>query len=163
MAAKIGVWRVLPLRKKQPKRCLMNWPKSPFPIPLCSSGTGGRENGSEVESRKKGGVGGRCFKNLIYFLLPYSDLIGNKLIHFPHDGNGWMASPCPYLDPQAFCCIFHSLSNWGEWQSAFGGLHVKYFINQIDFHSKCYTVRTNLKGCFHQGSHKCFCVFLFTY
>jgi len=50
------------------------------PVPL-----GGRRqrNRSEVEPRKKGGMGGRCFKIWFYFSLFYSDLIGNKLNNFP--------------------------------------------------------------------------------
>jgi len=35
---------------------------TPFPVPLCCSGGGGREIGSEVEPGKKGQVGGRCFE-----------------------------------------------------------------------------------------------------
>jgi len=35
----------------------MNWPQVPFPLPLHCSGGGGREFKSEVEPRKKGGVG----------------------------------------------------------------------------------------------------------
>ena len=35
--------------------------------------------GSKVKPRKKGGVGGRCFKIWFYFSLSYSDLTGNKL------------------------------------------------------------------------------------
>jgi len=38
--------------------------------------------GSEVEPRKKGGVGGKCFRICSCFSLPHSDLIGSKLI-FP--------------------------------------------------------------------------------
>jgi len=53
---------------------------TPIPhCPLCCLGGGGRETGSEVEPRKKGGVRGRSFKIWFYFLLTYSDLIGNKL------------------------------------------------------------------------------------
>jgi len=56
----------------------------------------GRErNRSKVELRKKGGVGGRCFKIWIYFSLSYSDLIGDELnslfsissVCFVHDSN----------------------------------------------------------------------------
>lgn len=112
---KIWMWRVLPLRKKQQRQYLMNWLKPPFSTPLCSLEIGDWENRSEVEPGKKGGVGRRCFKNLVYFQLPYSEFIGNKLIHFPHDGNGWVISLCPYLDSQAFCCIFYSQCNRGEW------------------------------------------------
>jgi len=39
-------------------------------------------NASEAEPGKKGGVGGRCFKIRIYFLLSYSDLIGDELNSF---------------------------------------------------------------------------------
>jgi len=35
--------------------------------------------GSEIEPRKKGGVGGRGFKIYFYFSLSYSDLVGDKL------------------------------------------------------------------------------------
>lgn len=61
--------------------------------------------GSEVELEKKGEVRGGCFKIRVYFLLPYSDLIGNKIffspgqVSFVHDGNGWVIFPSPYLDP----------------------------------------------------------------
>jgi len=58
---------------------------------------GGRRqrNRSEAESRKKGGVGGRCIKIWIYFSLSCSDLIGDELnslfspssICFAHDSN----------------------------------------------------------------------------
>jgi len=34
----------------------------PIPVPLCRSGGRRERNGSEVEPRKKGGVGARCFK-----------------------------------------------------------------------------------------------------
>jgi len=51
----------------------------PHPPVLLGAG-GGREIANEVEPGKKGGVGRRCFKIWFYFSLPYSDLIGNKLI-----------------------------------------------------------------------------------
>jgi len=38
-----------------------------------------KKNRSEVEPRKKGGVGERCFKIWFYFSLSYSDLIGDEL------------------------------------------------------------------------------------
>ena len=47
------------------------------PVPLRKGG--GRDIRSEVEPRKKGGVGGRCFKLCFNFSLSYSDLIGDKL------------------------------------------------------------------------------------
>jgi len=51
------------------------------PIPRPPAPLGGRRerNGSEVEPRKKGEVGRRCFKIWIYFSLSCSDLVGNKL------------------------------------------------------------------------------------
>jgi len=52
---------------------------TPFPIRLCCSGGRKERNGSEVEPGKKGGVGERCFKIWIYFLLSYSDLICDEL------------------------------------------------------------------------------------
>jgi len=67
------------------------------PIPWPPQLLGGRRerNGSEAEPRKKGGVGGRCFKIWIYFSLSSSDLIGDELnslfspssVCFVHDGN----------------------------------------------------------------------------
>jgi len=67
------------------------------PVPHPPAPLGGRRerSGSEVERRKKGGVGGRCFKIWFYFSLPYSDLIGDKLnflfspssVCFVPDGN----------------------------------------------------------------------------
>jgi len=67
------------------------------PIPRPPSLPEGRRerNGSEVEPRMKGGVGGRCVKIWIYFSLSYSDLIGDELNSlfspssacFVHDGN----------------------------------------------------------------------------
>jgi len=35
--------------------------------------------GNEAEPRKKGGVGRKCFKIWLYFLLHYSGLISNKI------------------------------------------------------------------------------------
>ena len=53
------------------------------PIPRPPAPLGGEEEvekiGSEVEPRKKGGVGGRCFKIWFYFSLSCSDLTSNKL------------------------------------------------------------------------------------
>ena len=34
---------------------------------------------SKAKPGEEGGVGGRCFEIWVYFSLPYSDLIGNKL------------------------------------------------------------------------------------
>lgn len=41
---------------------------APLPHPPALWGAG-REFGSEVESRKNGGVGGRCFQDLVLFLI----------------------------------------------------------------------------------------------
>jgi len=51
------------------------------PIPRSLAPLGGRRerNGSEVEPRKKEGVGGRGFKIWIYFSLSHSDLIVDEL------------------------------------------------------------------------------------
>jgi len=51
------------------------------PIPHPPAPLGGRRerNGSEVEPRKKGGVGGRCFKIWFCFSLSSSDLIADEL------------------------------------------------------------------------------------
>jgi len=54
-----------------------------------------KRNRGEVDPKKKGGVGARCFKIGFYFLLSYSDLIGDKgnflfspsSICFVHDSN----------------------------------------------------------------------------
>lgn len=49
-------------------------------LKLCTTaGQGGRE----FRSRKKGVAGKRCSKTQVFFLLPYSGLIGNKLNWFP--------------------------------------------------------------------------------
>ena len=42
---------------------------TPIPRPPVLLGGGGREIRSEVEPRKKGDVGGRCFKFCLYFLI----------------------------------------------------------------------------------------------
>ena len=52
---------------------------TPTPCPPALLRGLGREFGSEAVPRKKGGMGGRCFKIWFYFSLPYSGLIGNKL------------------------------------------------------------------------------------
>ena len=57
---------------------------NPIPCPLAPLGGVGREFGSEAVPGKEGRVGGRCFKIWFYFSLPYSDLIGNKLISPSH-------------------------------------------------------------------------------
>jgi len=67
------------------------------PIPRPPAPLGGRRerNGSEVEPRKKGGVGGRWFKIWIYFSLSCSGLVGDELnslfspssVCFVHDSN----------------------------------------------------------------------------
>jgi len=51
---------------------------TPIPHPPVPLGGGEEVEKSEVESGKKGGVGGRCFKIWFYFSLPYSDLISNE-------------------------------------------------------------------------------------
>ena len=59
---------------------------TPTPIPRPPAPLGGEEVekiGSEVEPRKKGGVGESVFKIWFYFSLSCSDLIGNKLNQFP--------------------------------------------------------------------------------
>ena len=45
---------------------------TPIPHPPALLGDVGRESTSEAVPRKKGGVGGRCFKVWFYFSLPYS-------------------------------------------------------------------------------------------
>jgi len=83
--------------------------------------------GEEVEkqewswAREEGRGGRKVFKIWVYFSLSYSDLIGDKLNEFPQaesgfarDGNWWVSSPCPYLNPRAFHCIFSPLSSWGR-------------------------------------------------
>jgi len=53
---------------------------TPIPRSPMQHGEGrDRKLGSKVKPRKKGGVGGRCFKFRFCFSLPYSDFIGNKL------------------------------------------------------------------------------------
>jgi len=51
------------------------------PIPHPPAPLRGRRerNWSEVEPRKKGGVGGSCLKIWIYFPLSYSNLTGDEL------------------------------------------------------------------------------------
>jgi len=51
------------------------------PIPRPPAPLGGRRerNGSEAEPRKKGVMGGSCFKIWFYFSLSYSDLIADEL------------------------------------------------------------------------------------
>jgi len=93
------------------------------PIPRPPALLRGRRerNRSEAEPRKKGGVGGRCFKIWIYFSLSYSDLIGDELnslfstssVCFASDSNWWVISPCPCLDPGAFHHISSPLPSWG--------------------------------------------------
>lgn len=50
----------------------MNWPQTPFPIPLCCLKGGGREAGSRAKPGKKGEMGKRCFYICSYFWLFYS-------------------------------------------------------------------------------------------
>jgi len=67
------------------------------PIPCPPAPLRGRRerNRSEAERRKKGGVGGRCFKIWFCFSLSSSDLIGDELnsffslssVCFVHDSN----------------------------------------------------------------------------
>jgi len=52
---------------------------TPIPCPPVPLGGWRERNKSEVEARRKGGVGGRCFKIWIYFSLSHSNLIGDKL------------------------------------------------------------------------------------
>lgn len=54
---------------------VVNSSKIPFTITLCRSGKAGTEIRSEVEPGMKRKVGGKCFKALFYFSLPYFDLI----------------------------------------------------------------------------------------
>ena len=87
------------------------------PIPCPPVPLGGRREryGSEAEPRKKGGVGGRCFKISFYFSLSYSDLIGDKFFFSPQVqavlSVTVMISPYPYLDPRALCHISTPLSS----------------------------------------------------
>lgn len=53
----------------------MNSSQPPFTITLCCSGKAGAEITSEAEPGMKRKAGGKCFKVLFYFSLPYSDLI----------------------------------------------------------------------------------------
>jgi len=77
-------WGVLPLRRKEQQRQrVMNGPQPPFPIPLWLLWGGGREFGSEVKPRKKGGMGGRCYKICFYISLSCSYSIANKVNSFP--------------------------------------------------------------------------------
>lgn len=54
------------------------WTTTPIPVPLHCLGERGREAVSEVDSGKKGKVGGRCFHIWVYFSVSYFDLIGSK-------------------------------------------------------------------------------------
>lgn len=55
-------------------------PHSPAPV---LQGERGRDFRSKVKPRKKGGVGGRCFKIWILFLMTlFTLLIGNKINQF---------------------------------------------------------------------------------
>ena len=57
------VWEVLPLRRKERRDEVWWTDRNPNSLLLLFlSRGGGREIGSEVEPRKKGGMGGRCFK-----------------------------------------------------------------------------------------------------
>lgn len=54
-----------------------------------------------------------------YFALSHSDMIGYKSNQillswacFVHDSNCWVISPCPYLDPCAFCYNSSPLPSW---------------------------------------------------
>lgn len=47
----------------------MNWPQTPFPIPLCCLKGRGREVGTRAKPGKKGGTGKRCFYICSYFWL----------------------------------------------------------------------------------------------
>jgi len=95
---------------------------TPIPRPPVLLGGRRERNGSEVVPGKKGGVGGGCFKIWFYFPLSHSDLTGdvfNSLfspssVCFACDGNLWVISPCPCLDPWAFHHISSPLSSWGE-------------------------------------------------
>lgn len=59
----------------------MSWTDcNPHSLSLQYRGGGGGELSRKVKTAKKGQVGRSCFKFWVYFLLSYSDFIGNKLI-----------------------------------------------------------------------------------
>ena len=47
-------------KKERQSQRVLNWPQTPFPVPLCCLGGVGREFGSEAEPGRKGGVGERA-------------------------------------------------------------------------------------------------------
>lgn len=66
-------------RKEQQRKCVMNWPQLLFPTP-CTPGGGGREFGNQVEPGKNREMEEGVFLRFsLYFSLPCSDVIGNKL------------------------------------------------------------------------------------
>jgi len=69
---------------------------TPIPRPPPPLEVRRERNGSEAEPRKKGGLGGRCFKIWIYFSLSCSDLIGDEL--------------SPLFSPSSVCFVCDS--NW---------------------------------------------------
>lgn len=76
------VWGVSLLRRKEWQRqCEMSWLQPPIPLLFHWEG-GGRENQSEVELGKKGGVVGGVFKIWVCFSLSYFGLIGKKFCLF---------------------------------------------------------------------------------
>lgn len=52
---------------------------TPIPYPF-----GGEKIRSEIEPKKKGGVGGGCFRFYVCFSLPYSDTIAINQVNFPN-------------------------------------------------------------------------------
>lgn len=124
-----SVWGVFFLRRKEWQRqCVMNWLQLPFPILLCHSGGGGRENQSEVEPGKKssGEVFSRCrfvshYPTLIWLVI--SSVYFSKLtLRFACYNNCWVISLCPYIEPWTFPYVFSPQSSWGEeCQSGIGG------------------------------------------
>lgn len=66
-------------------RHVMNWSQPPSLSPCATGEEEGEKIRSEVEHRKKRGVGEKCgFKFWLYFSLSCSDIIGNKLnLFFP--------------------------------------------------------------------------------
>ena len=93
-------------------------PRSPSP---CAARGEEGEKWEWVEPRKKGGIGGKCFKIWLCFSLSYSDVISDEFnslsspssVCFVRGSNWWVISPCPCLDPRAFHHISSPLSNWG--------------------------------------------------
>lgn len=63
--------------EERQRQCVVHRRQSPFPIPLCRVGAGGREVKSEVEPGKNGGVG-KVFLDLFFFLVTLLILTGNK-------------------------------------------------------------------------------------